>query len=399
MAFWEITRKDLHLLIRDKRAVAVLVLLPLVFIAILGLSTDRLVNPRLKVGIIDRTNSDAAQRVIDRLKQLPFLSIVEHQADADPQETVQHDSHHAVLDLGPEFSQRVDELNTRDIINREQGRLADGLSALDVELLTAFDKGTTPGLVNYIVTGEVIRSIAPDVLRKVPLFRRLFAEKDAAESIRREQSVAAVGAVHEKSPAIYREIVPSYTVMFVFFLVNIMGRSFIQERDIGTLRRLRMAPVRPISVLIGKTLPFFVISIVQTVMLFSCGKILFGMPLGQQPLLLIPMIVSTSLAATGLGLLFSTLVRTDSQVSAYGNLIILTMAGISGCFMPRDWLPETMQKVSLITPHAWALTGFHELLGGKSVDTTLIWRCCGVLLIFASVFVTGGWLRFRAEND
>ena len=87
------------------------------------------------------------------------------------------------------------------------------------------------------------------------------------------------------------------------------------------------------------------------------------------------------------------MVRTDSQVSAYGNLIVLTMAGISGCFMPRDWLPEMMQTISLATPHAWSLMAYHDALGdGADVGTVLTY--CGVLVLFAIAFFGIGWNRF-----
>ena len=77
---------------------------------------------------------------------------------------------------------------------------------------------------------------------------------------------------------------------------------------------------------------------------------------------LIPVVVCTSLSATALGLLVATLARTESQVAAYATFLVITMAGISGCFMPRDWQPQLMRQISLITPHAWALIAYDQLL-------------------------------------
>ena len=66
--------------------------------------------------------------------------------------------------------------------------------------------------------------------------------------------------------------------------------------------------------------------------------------------MLIPVIVATSMAATALGLLVATLVRSESQVSAYATILVITMGGISGCFTPRQWLPDAMREFSLTTP-------------------------------------------------
>ena len=78
--------------------------------------------------------------------------------------------------------------------------------------------------------------------------------------------------------------------------------------------------------------------------------------------MLLPIILTCSAAATGLGLLVATLVDSEAQVSAYSTSVVILLAGISGCFMPRDWLPETVQTLSLATPHAWALIGYDEVL-------------------------------------
>jgi len=189
--------------------------------------------------------------------------------------------------------------------------------------------------------------------------------------------------------------VPSYTVMFAFFLVNVMARSFIAERELGTLNRLRMTPVSPTGLLAGKTLPFLIISVIQGICLFALGRYVFGMPWGHSPWLLLPVIVCTSLAATSLGLLIATLVRTDSQVSAYGNFIVIGMAGISGCFMPRDWLPETMQRFSLALPHAWSLIAFEQILSPAVPNIAVVAQCCAALVGFASLFFVAGCCQIR----
>jgi ABC-2 type transport system permease protein len=197
---------------------------------------------------------------------------------------------------------------------------------------------------------------------------------------------------------VYRQLVPGFTVMFVFFLVNIMARSFIHERQLGTLKRLRIAPLRPSSLLIGKTAPFFIVSLIQTAVLFLAGRFVWGMSWGNQPWLLLPVVVTTSLSATALGLLVATLVRTDSQVSAYANVVVITMAGISGCFMPRDWLPESIRVTSLATPHAWALIGYHEILSEKAPSLGVVTQSCGMLFGFSLFFFLLGCLLFsRAE--
>ncbi len=182
--------------------------------------------------------------------------------------------------------------------------------------------------------------------------------------------------------------------MFVFFLVNLMARSFLYEQDLGTLRRLRTTPIRPMSILVGKTLPFLLISVAQTAVLFLAGKLFFGMEWGPRPWLLVPIVLSCSAAATGLGLLVATLVNSEAQVSAYATSTVILLAGISGCFMPREWLPETVQTLSLATPHAWALIGYDQVLATPRPDAGRVFECAAALSAFAAAFLALGAWRF-----
>src|SRR5262249_44900912 len=117
----------------------------------------------------------------------------------------------------------------------------------------------------------------------------------------------------------YQLLVPSYVVMFAFFLVLTVGWLFVAERRQGTLKRLRAAPITRTEMLAGKLIPCYVLSLFQGAFLLIGGRVLFGMNWGSEPLLLIPVVLATSLAAMGLALLVASLARTETQVAIYGT--------------------------------------------------------------------------------
>jgi ABC-2 type transport system permease protein len=296
--------------------------------------------------------------------------------------------------LGDQMEERVEELTMRDMFGGDSGGLAGGSEAFDVALEIG-PKIAEGDLLRYFLFTETYRAVFPVVARKNAMFRPyLPKEEDAAE----EETPVAVArnVAGPKTSKVFQFLVPGFTVMFVFFLINIMARSFIAERDAGTLRRLQLAPLSPLAVLVGKTLPFYLVSVVQTSLLFLCGRLLFGMPWGPEPGYLLPVILCTSAAATALGLLLATVVRTDQQVSSFGTSLVLILGGVSGCFSPRAWLPPTMKQISLGTPHAWALQAFDAVLTAQQgVDSVLVLDCCTALLGFAATFFLLGWWRFR----
>ncbi len=404
MNAWQITRKDLLLLFRDKRALITLVALPILLITVVGLSTGKLFDWKTRsesytLAIVDLAETDASRRLVERIEKLDAVDPTRVSSARTAKEFVDSERTDACLVIGLNFPERVAALKLRDVFRLEDGRLREGLPSLDI----TFDGGgrDVAPLVSRLLFSAAVSSVLPDVAKKYPLTRRLVEDRPEDDENPPPATAATAGSEKKKRSGsrIYQFAVPTYTVLFVFFLITVMGRSFLQERDLGTLRRLQLAPITNTAIIFGKTVPFLLISVLQTAVLFVSGRVLFGMSWGQQPVLLLPVLVCTSLAATALGLLFATVVKSDNQVSAYGNLIVLGAASISGCLTPRSWLPEIMQKISLITPHAWALEGYRELLSGEAPDLMVVMTCCLALLAFAATFFTLGLVRFRHLQD
>lgn len=417
MGAFDIAQKDLRLLIRDRRAAVILIALPLIFIAIIGVSTGQLLDVReggsdVKVGIVNQLPQDAGddehKLVDDVVKQISsheHFQITEFQDHEAARYALDRGQVIVIFVIGPDFPQKVDDLKIGDILRSASGKLAAGPASLDLTIETKPSLVKLGELAAAVMYSDTIRIVAAEVAgnssnvfvrNQVRIAERAEAEAGAHPPA---QLVTLVQQSRRPSSVVFDTIVPSYTVLFVFFLINIMARSFISERELGTLKRLRLAPVPARHVLIGKNVPFYLLSLVQTGMLFLCGRLLFGMSWGVEPWLLLPVIACTSLAATALGLMVATLIRTDAQVSAYANSLVIILAGISGCFMPRDWLPQLMQNVSLATPHAWALIAYSEILTHSHVDHGVVARSCGMLLLFAAIFFVIGWLRFRRIDD
>lgn len=459
MKSWEITKKDIRLLTRDVRALFVLLVLPLIFITIIGLTMGKLfgwrnTNQILRIGVVNaiayeqigapgwddddqdaKTVAPAAEakpnepastasaapkaggepvldaeekirqkeiahnivvKVVNQLQKRSGFEVAEILTPEQAQTDVKNATVQAAIVFGPNFYRRVSHLTPSDILD---GQLKDGLESLDVSLLAVDLDSSTSSLIKQLANSEIFKTIVPAVMCRYTLHRRFMSNTCNAFDAEADAPILKIEMAKPRPIVrdgdVYKAIVPSYTVFFVFFLVNFMARSVLHEREIGTLRRLRIAPIKPISLLAGKTLPFLFISLIQTAILFVCGRLIFAFSWGTEPLMLIPVIVSTSLAATALGLLVATLVRSESQVSAYATILVITMGGISGCFTPRQWLPDAMREFSLTTPHAWSLIAYDELLTKAVPDPRVVFESCAMLVAFAVVFFIAGSMRFR----
>jgi ABC-2 type transport system permease protein len=202
----------------------------------------------------------------------------------------------------------------------------------------------------------------------------------------------------------YQTLVPAYTVMFAFALLVVVGWLFVSERRRGTLKRLRAAPVTRGQVLLGKFLPCLVVAILQGVFLLLAGKFVFGMrwgpdswPLARQVLWLMPVVLTTAIAAMGLSLFVAAAVRTEMQVAIYGSVLVMVLGLASGCLWPREQMPEGAKQLSLITPHAWALDAYKQLLVSPDPNIGIVVVSCLVLLGFGAGFLALAWLTLRLE--
>ena len=117
--------------------------------------------------------------------------------------------------------------------------------------------------------------------------------------------------------------------------------------------------------------------------------------LGSAPALLV-VSVPLALAATGLGMAIAGFARSETQGSGLAVVLVLASAALGGAMVPSFIMPELMQAIGRITPHAWAIQGYQDVLvRGQGVSG--IWLESGVLLAFAAVFTAVGIWRFRFE--
>lgn len=356
-------------------------------------------------------------KIANKLQEMRGVKIVEVQSKEEADQLVRDDEVNASLTFGPKFFQRFYHLELSDLFLSENGRLKNGLESLDIHMDCKQPDSGTFAIEKELVRGNTYKEVMANLICQRSAIRNQITSKiadinkanpdqppleDPCLQLDEEKKSEPMAILPYEQPKtdgpennVYQELIPSYTVLFTFFLVNIMARSFIHERETGTLKRLQIAPIRPSSLLAGKTVPFLIISLVQSFLLFTCGKMMFGMSWGNEPLFLLPVIFCTSMAATSLGLLVATFVRTESQVSATANLVVITMAGMSGCFMPRKWLPVEMQDFSLSFPHAWSLIAYNQLLAQATPDIREVILSCVVLAGFALFYFVLGSLRFE----
>ena len=210
-----------------------------------------------------------------------------------------------------------------------------------------------------------------------------------------ERTVPA-GMRVQKFPDTFQQNVPGYTIYGIFWIVSLLAASVLQEKREGTFRRLLTAPLGRVVMLTGKLLPYYIINLIQLLLMIGISSLLFGMGLGHSLTGLVALSLAAAATATGLGVMVAALARTETQVGGLTVLLLLSLSALGGCFIPRFIMPPWLRMVGLVTPHAWALDAYQDLL----VRGYTFWEVLpkiGVLGAFAVFFFGIGVWRFRFE--
>jgi ABC-2 type transport system permease protein len=187
----------------------------------------------------------------------------------------------------------------------------------------------------------------------------------------------------------------SQLVLFVFLTALAGSSALILTRQLGISQRMVSTPTSIRSIIVGESLGRFGTALVQGIYIMVLTLVIFqvnwGDPIGAGLIL-----IALSAVGAGAGMLMGSTFSNDQQAAGVGVMIALGLAALGGAMFPGDLFSPTMQRVAHITPHAWALDGFAELVrrGGNTLD---ILPELGVLVLYAMVLLGLAAWRLRVS--
>ncbi len=198
---------------------------------------------------------------------------------------------------------------------------------------------------------------------------------------------------------IFDQEVPGFGVTFV--LVGMLfgvALGLADEREWGTLDRLRASRSPIAATLVGKLLSRFLVGLTQMVILFAVGRLAFGISLGQTPAALLLPSSAIVFGAAAFGLMVAALVDSRDSVLPAGAIAIMTMAAVGGCWWPQELEPPLMKKLALCLPTTWAMNSYNDLMIRHFPASSAILPFAAIVgfgVLYISVAVAVQARRFR----
>jgi len=197
-----------------------------------------------------------------------------------------------------------------------------------------------------------------------------------------------------------QQTVPAWLIFGMFFVVIPIAGVLIQERRDGTLTRLGSFGVSPVALLGGKFAAFLVMNWIQLGFMLAVGYWIVPL-LGGEALSLdfsigwfIGIVLATSTAAISLALAIAAWTQNFDHAAALGSGLNVVLAAIAGVMVPRMLMPANLQLISEWSPMGWALDGMQAVFLGVPEASFMLPRI-GLLLAFAVLCGGMSWWRLR----
>ena len=359
-------RKEVFHILRDRRTLAVIVVLPVLQVIIFGYAIRTDVD-HVRLAIVDpapdavtlamRARFDAA-RVFETVAVVPRVELLEDLFRRGAAQGA------VVFEAG--FAEQ----------------LARGLPA---ELMIIAD-ATEPN------TGSIVAAYATAVVEAY--------EQDSLPPSAAVRIVPSVRMRFNPTRESSNLFVPGLMAFVLTIISSLMTAiSLTREKETGTMEALLVSPLRPWQIIVGKVAPYLVIGFVSVVGVILEARLVFHVPLrGSLPLLLVEGLLFI-LVSLSLGILISA--RTSSQRVAMLGALVGTMLPtmlLSGFIFPLESMPWPLQAISVVVPARWFVLVARSIML-KGVGLSYLWRPTLVLLGMAIVLLIASTRAFHERLD
>ncbi len=421
MNIWNLTKKDLAVILKDRGAVLWLFVLPVVFTVLFsglaslayGGSSDETEDTRIPIVVV---NLDAGSSQSEL-----FLKMLDSAGGYRVELSDEAAAEQSLLDLkisrylvipagfGADLAQgkQVTVLvpthpdaslsGTESVMQVLNGAAKD--MSLELQLLDGIRQmgsmQTDPASGETAFETEKVLAQAKgqfDRSRTIPLIAV------AQSEVLKEKEEAIAGFDLSKS------IIPGMTVLFVFLAASIVAHNIYQERKEGSLRRLLASPLSRSDLLLGKMLPIWLLTLVQIVVIFLVGGILlpllgFGrLGVGSNWLAWAITSMIIALCSTSLGIMIYAIARTEAQITGLSNALLWVAGFLGGALIPSFLIAQipVLNILSRLVPQSYATQAYYDILA-KGASLVDVLPQLGMLLLFTAVFFFVGVRRFRFE--
>lgn len=363
MRWYEIVKKDLKIILTDKLAWILMILLPLVVLCVAGFALSGMFKeevPDMILGYYYEGNESNIEPLLHSFEEMNQISLEKVDELKEGKRRVKDEKITALMIIPKEFHLTKENAEATieyiySVSNQSTADMLSGVTQGIIENLNSNSAAIRMLVEQGMQTGSVREEDLPTYIEKVS------NELHGADTIQMK-STAIDGDADNKS---FYQIIPGFTIMFLLFSILSGSSQIIEERKNRTLQRMLIAPVNKMDILFSKWLGMTLIAFLQSIILFTVGHFLFGLSLGVNPFILLTFMLIVSCAIGAIGVCIASVAKSFKQANGISMLIILAMSALGGSWWPLDITPAFMQNIGKFTFSYWAISGVKKIIIGE----------------------------------
>lgn len=365
-----VIRKEFIQIVRDPRTLAIVLLMPPLQIVLLGYAVNSDVK-HIRTVVVDGARDDASRSIIEAFTITEYFDVVGYlDGIKEAYEVVDRGGAKVAFVIPPRFGADL-----------RSGKV---------------------GVIQVIIDGS-----DPNISQTALFAANAIAQARGADLL--EESIDRVGAGRQlrlplelRPNVLYNPdmrsinfMIPGLIGMILQFQSLVLTAfAIVRERERGTLEQLIMTPIKPWELMLGKIMPYVLVAFWNVGLACAVGFLWFEVSFAGSLLLMLLLSVLFLIGSLGLGLLISTVSRTQTQAVQTAIFIILPTFLLTGLIFPLENLPRVLYLVSYALP----LTYFLRILRGialKGIGVEYLWNEILLLGVFGLVVFAISASRFR----
>jgi len=382
---WErifvILRKEFIQALREPRMRVLLFVPPMVQLLVFGFAVNLDVD-RARIGWMDMDRTPQSRDLRQRFTGSGRFDIVGWPAsEEDVQRTLDRGEAQAVVRILPGFAR-----------DTARGR------ETEVQVLIDGTNSNTASIVaNY--AGSVIAEYSTEVMQAQQRLKVL-ARSPAGPVNAAAPQVTARARVWFNPDLYSRNYFIPGVIANIIMMVTLMltALGIVREKEIGTMEQLMVTPVRPIELMLGKTLPFALVGLLDVVLVTSIALLVFHIPLHGSFLLLLFCAALFLMTTLGAGLFLSTISHTQQQAMMASFFFSMPAFMLSGFAFPLRNMPAGVQYLTYLNPVRY----FIEIVRGiflKGAGVDVLWPQMAALAVYGIAVLGLSAARFQKKLD
>lgn len=370
-SLWAIAYKETLQIVRDRRTLALMLVLPVVQLMLFGFAVGTTV-AHIATVVVDQSRDADSRDLIQSLVNTTYFDVASYEATgADARAAIDAGRAKVGVIIAPDFAAGL-----------RSGRGGEVQILID---------GSDPNVAQTaIFAADAVRQVKAS--QSASVLARLTGRSTSPIDIRST-------VLYNPSLDATRNMVPALIGLILQLVTVILTSStIVRERERGTFEQLIVTPVSRWELLMGKMLPYLVVSYWNTFVILFLGRIIFGVEIMGSLLLLILLSGLFLIGSLGLGLLISTISSTSAQAMQASLFTALPSFILSGFIFPLDSMPWLMRALSHVLPLTYFLVIIRGIVMKGIGYEALMWQAIPLAILSVGIFLFS-LTRFQKTLD